>query len=79
MRHIPCNNCIETFIHCSECLQILPPNTSPREWADLEVGFTPLGLQIWCKRHECNVVHIDFEKKRHPANTSRRESVAQPD
>ncbi len=26
-----------------------------------EVGFTSLGIQIWCIRHNINVCHIDFE------------------
>ena len=42
---------------------------SPREYASLEVGFTKEGLQIWCKRHEVNVMHIDFQGQRHPAAT----------
>jgi hypothetical protein len=28
-------------------------------------------LQIWCKRHESNVAHIDFEGANHPANQTR--------
>ena len=34
---------------------------SPREYAQLEFGFTKPGVQVWCKRHEVNVMHIDFE------------------
>jgi hypothetical protein len=45
---------------------------SPKLYARLEVGFTPIGLQIWCARHDVNVVHIDFEGQQHPANVSRR-------
>jgi hypothetical protein len=57
---------ISAFMHCSLCLDELPANASPREWAQLEVGWTRRGLQIWCKRHECNVMHIDFEGMKHP-------------
>jgi hypothetical protein len=67
-RKIPATNEIQLFIHCKKCLEELPEGKSPREYAELEAGFTPLGVQIWCKRHEVNVVHIDFEKQKHPAN-----------
>ena len=60
---------IEAYIHCAKCLNELPVGTSPREWAQHEVGWTRAGLQVWCRRHECNVMHIDFQSQRHPANT----------
>lgn len=66
-RKIPATNEINSFFHCRQCLDEKPSNFSPREWASLEVGFTKLGVQVWCKRHECNIVHIDFERLRHPA------------
>jgi hypothetical protein len=28
------------------------------EWARLNVGQTPNGLQIWCIRHDLNVLHL---------------------
>ncbi len=27
---------------------------------NIEVGFTEIGLQIWCKKHNVNICHIDF-------------------
>lgn len=60
---------IISYLHCAKCLSELPEGKSPREWANNEVGFTKLGIQIWCKRHEINVVHINFEGQQHPANT----------
>ena len=33
-----------------------------------DVGFTMAGLQVWCRRHEINIVHIDFEDYVHPYN-----------
>jgi hypothetical protein len=59
---------IQSYMHCRRCIEERPPGVSPREWAELEVGFTEVGLQVWCKRHECNVMHIDFEGQKHPAN-----------
>jgi hypothetical protein len=67
-RPIPATNEIRMFFHCRKCIGSIPPGQSPRTWARLEVGFTKLGIQVWCKRHECNVAHIDFEGQTHPAN-----------
>lgn len=55
-------NKIVTFAHCGRCLQELPKGESPRSFASLEVGMTPTGVQVWCKRHELNVVDITLEK-----------------
>jgi hypothetical protein len=66
-RPIPAENSIVSFFHCGKCLREIPAGQSPRDWAQLEIGFTELGLQVWCKRHDVNVVHIDFEGQRHPA------------
>lgn len=70
---IPSANSIASFVHCGLCIQEMPAGTSPRLWAQLEVGFTKIGIQVWCKRHECNVMHIDFQGQKHPANTNRKE------
>ena len=61
-------NQIVSFMHCGKCLEEKPSSLSPREWAQLEVGWTKQGLQVWCKRHECNVLHVDFEGQKHPAD-----------
>jgi hypothetical protein len=67
-RNIPASNAIVHYMHCKECLSDRPKSVAPREWASLEVGFTALGVQVWCKRHEINVAHIDFQDQQHPAN-----------
>lgn len=59
---------IQQYMHCHLCLQEKPEDTSPMDWARLSVGFTQQGLQVWCDRHEKNVVHIDFEGQKHPAD-----------
>lgn len=51
-------NRIEMFFHCAQCMRERPEHLSPREWASLEVGRTPEGIQVWCKRHEVNVAHL---------------------
>lgn len=60
-------NEIRSFIHCGECIKSLPPDTSPREYQQLEIGWTEQGIQIWCRRHNLNVMHMDFEGRKHPA------------
>jgi hypothetical protein len=69
-RDIPASNEIVQYFHCAKCLKEKPSNISPRDYAQLEVGFSILGVQVWCKRHECNVMHMDFQGIRHTANTS---------
>ncbi len=67
----PCpsaDNSIQMYFHCRRCLKEIPHGTSPAEWSKLDIGWTEIGVQVWCRRHEINVVHIDFEGKRHPAN-----------
>ena len=68
---ISVNNEIEAFLHCNKCVEEKPDTISMREYSAYEVGWTPVGLQMWCKRHECNVMHIDFQGQKHPANTCR--------
>jgi len=73
---IPNTNKIITFLHCRLCTDELAMGEielSPRDYAELEVGFTKIGLQIWCRRHECNVVHVDYEGRKLPANIDRIE------
>lgn len=65
-----------SYLHCGRCLAEVQEiaeregSASPREYAQLEVGWTRWGLQVWCRRHECNMVHIDFEGQKHPAITT---------
>lgn len=56
----PDTNSIDIFMHCRNCMPLKPPDKSPRDWASLEVGWTGHGMQVWCKRCDINVVHVDF-------------------
>lgn len=38
------------------------------EYMRLDVGFSNIGLQVWCRRHDANVVHIDFEGRELPTD-----------
>lgn len=69
---IPNSHEIVTFLHCGKCVEELSNEqivASPKMYAHYDIGYTPIGLQIWCVRHNCNIIHIDFEGQIHPANT----------
>ena len=61
---------IAAYLHCGKCLDELPEGESPQDYARTQAGWTPQGIQVWCNRHNCNVMHMDFEGNKHPANTS---------
>lgn len=73
-RTIPVTNEISAFFHCIHCLKTKPNGISPRAWVSIEAGWTPLGFQVWCKRCEMNVIHMDFEGQKHPANCAGRKA-----
>ena len=57
-------NGIEQNIICSKCeTEFLLGSTDSRSLQDysrLDIGFTSIGVQVWCRRHDANVVKIDF-------------------
>ena len=57
-------NGIEQNIICSKCeTEFLLGSTDSRSLQDysrLDIGFTSIGVQVWCRRHDANVIHIDF-------------------
>lgn len=53
-------NKIGMFFHCKKCLEELPKGVSPRDYIRIEAGWTEKGFQIWCIRHELNVINVDF-------------------
>ena len=69
------NNNIDTFLHCPSCLSELKnakteedfsligavAGESPMSYSRFEVGWTNQGFQVWCTRHNTNVIHIDFD------------------
>lgn len=67
---------IDAYMHCGRCIEEWKGDaegtagTSPASYARLSVGWTSVGLQVWCQRHECNVLHVHFEGQQHPANTT---------
>ena len=70
---IPAALSIHAYFHCRKCLDERPADVSPKDWAQLEIGWTTIGFQVWCKRHDINVVHVDFQGAQHPANMDARD------
>lgn len=68
MTDVPSAKSIKMFFHCARCMPRKPASISPEQFARINVGWTDLGLQVWCVRCDCNIVHIDFEGQKHPAN-----------
>lgn len=64
-------NEIIMFFHCAQCIEEKPDDESPRSWGRLEAGWTKAGFQIWCKRHEINILHVNFQGQQHPATMAR--------
>ena len=69
------DNNIETFLHCESCyLELKNAKTeedfsligavageSLMSYSRFELGWTKQGFQVWCTRHNTNVIHIDFD------------------
>ena len=68
-RPLSAANKIEAFMHCGACLKEKPEGESPASFARFSAGWTKLGFQLRCERHDLNVIHIDFRGHRLPANT----------
>ena len=51
---VVCQKCFDEFA------QGLTDYGSLQQYAALDVGFTDQGIQIWCRRHDVNVCHVDF-------------------
>ncbi len=58
---------ITSFFHCALCIEEMPDGTSPQEYSYTESGWTEKGFQVWCRRHNTNIIHMDFEGHKHPA------------
>jgi hypothetical protein len=65
---------IKMFFHCQLCLDELnegkAKGESAQSYARLEVGYSRIGLQVRCVRHDVNVIHLDFAGQKFFANTA---------
>ena len=67
---------IDSYVVCTKCAKEvadIEPKISLQDYAAIDVGFTNWGLQIWCRRHQVNIVHIDFGGAQLPADFRRLE------
>lgn len=61
-------NCIDLFFHCKKCMEELKKlsqiddllTVTPQEYSRLECGWTKKGFQVWCIRHDVNVINFDL-------------------
>ena len=71
---IPADPSIKMYFHCQLCLDELnagkAKGESAQSYARLEVGYTRIGLQVRCVRHDVNVIHLDFAGQKFFANTA---------
>lgn len=61
---------IERPFVCNQCADEVESGEagliSLSEYGQLDVGLSSVGLQVWCRRHGTNVVHVDFEGREPP-------------
>ena len=59
---------IKEILICNQCYQEydagLTDSKSLQQYTILDVGLTDMGIQVWCRRHNVNVVHINFGGKK---------------
>lgn len=54
-------NKVYLYFHCRQCEEENRPRAvSMNDFARLSCGWTEKGVQVWCNRHDCNVVALDF-------------------
>lgn len=59
-------NEIVGVMHCRKCLKEFDDQgmallISPADYAALDVGWTPTGIQVWCRRHNYNVLCLELK------------------
>jgi hypothetical protein len=62
---IKTENRIISYIHCKKCIDEIKKDRiqiSPSDYQMITAGFTSTGLQIWCNRHNCNVMNFNLNK-----------------
>jgi hypothetical protein len=56
------------FTYCRQCMKDLEhinrvkAPQSIRDYSKLECGWTEFGFQLWCIRHNKNILHIDLRR-----------------
>tara|TARA_B100001093_G_scaffold502409_1_gene555346 strand:+ start:2371 stop:2613 length:243 start_codon:yes stop_codon:yes gene_type:complete len=52
---IVCVKCSDEFMSGSTDAKSL------QDYSSIDAGFTNIGIQLWCQRHQVNICHINFE------------------
>jgi len=55
------NEKIHMYFNCKKCLEELPENESPESYKRLDVGQTDTGIAVICLRHNCLVIHFEYD------------------
>ena len=78
----PLFNNIREPVVCAKCADEFQAGAtdalSLQDYTRMDVGFTDRGLQVWCRRHQTNVVHIDFAGATPEADFRCLEKKSQP-
>jgi hypothetical protein len=54
-------NKIDLYFHCRKCdEENKDRRQSMREFSRIGAGWTKKGFQVWCERHNCNIMSLDF-------------------
>lgn len=69
---------IKHVLECKRCTESCPAGTPLQDYVRVSVGLTPYGLQVWCARHQANIVHIDFRGQRLKVNATAAGRIVWP-
>lgn len=48
---------VHMFLHCGMCMDELPDDKTPADYAEYHAGLTEDGdIEIWCKRHQAIII-----------------------
>lgn len=75
---VPSTNEIKHVLECKMCALTCPAGMDIHDWQDVTIGFTPYGLQMWCRRHQMNIFHADFRGSRVAFNVQAKQGVIWP-
>lgn len=69
---------IKHVLECKRCAESCPAGTSLSDWTRVVVGLTSYGLQVWCARHNANIMHVDFRNQRLGVNATAARDIIWP-
>jgi hypothetical protein len=73
---IPVTKAIRDYLHCGKCCDSIPAGQAMKDYERLSIGLTSEGLQVWCERHNVNVIHFDFRGTRILVNSGVAKKVS---